>query len=49
VVLSADGRQRLFAERPGDPHAAEDLGRTVAEELLAAGAARLIEAARGPS
>ena len=46
VVLRADGSRRLFAEQAGEPSAAEALGRAVAAELLAAGAAALIKSAR---
>jgi hydroxymethylbilane synthase len=46
VVLRADGSERLFAERAGELDATESLGRAVADELLAAGAAALIDSAR---
>jgi hydroxymethylbilane synthase len=45
-VLSADGRQKTETTLSGDPQAAEQLGRRVAEELIAQGAAELIRAAR---
>ncbi len=45
VVLSLDGRQRLSAHRLGDPHDPLTLGRAVARQLLAQGAAELIRAA----
>ena len=48
VVLDGCGSRRLWAARRGAPAAAESLGRETAEELLAAGAAELIAAARGP-
>ena len=46
AVLSHDGRQKLTATRSAAIASAESLGREVAELLLAAGAAALIEAAR---
>ncbi|MGE0606229.1 MAG: hydroxymethylbilane synthase [Pirellulales bacterium] len=46
VVLSADGKQRLFAEAMQPPGAAEALGVLVAETLLRDGAAELIQASR---
>ena len=51
VVLSADGRQRLWSERtmPANQSGfagAEDLGRQVASDLAAQGAAEPIQAAR---
>jgi hydroxymethylbilane synthase len=45
VVLSTDGTQRLAAGGSAPGAQAEQLGRQVAEELLAQGAAALIEAA----
>ena len=48
VVLSADGRERLFAERACAAADAEALGREVAGELAAQGAAELIQSARAP-
>jgi hydroxymethylbilane synthase len=45
-VLSPDGKQKLAAERVGNAADAMAIGRQVAEELLAAGAAKLIEQAR---
>jgi hydroxymethylbilane synthase len=48
VVLSPDGSRRLFATGAADLLAAEDLGRRLAEELLAQGAAELIDASRNP-
>ena len=45
-VVATDGSRKLEAERTAMPDAAEHLGREVAEELLAAGAAELIAAAR---
>lgn len=49
VVLSTDGRTRLFAARQGPLAAGPELGIAVAEELLAQGAGTLIQAARGPA
>lgn len=46
VVLSADGSQRLFANDAGTPHEASDVGRRVADALLAQGAAELIAGSR---
>lgn len=46
VVLSSDGMQRVFAESSAQSDAAEDLGRFVAMELLAQGAAELIRKSR---
>jgi hydroxymethylbilane synthase len=46
VVLSGDGSQKLSASATGDPHAAESIGRQVAENLIAQGAAELIQASR---
>ena len=46
VVLRGDGKQRIFAESSAPPDAAEDLGRYVAVELLARGAAELIRSTR---
>jgi hydroxymethylbilane synthase len=46
VVLSGDGRRRLTASEAGSPDDAISLGRQVAENLLAQGAADLIAAAR---
>ncbi len=46
VVLSVDGRQRLEACDEAQPTEAAELGRRVAESLLAQGAANLIAAAR---
>ncbi|MFH1918511.1 MAG: hydroxymethylbilane synthase [Planctomycetota bacterium] len=45
-VLSADGATRLEASDSADPADAEPLGRRVAEDLLAQGAAELIQALR---
>ncbi len=45
-VLAPDGSERIEAELSGPPAAAEDLGRQVAEKLLAQGAARLLAASR---
>jgi hydroxymethylbilane synthase len=45
-VLSPDGRRKLEASSTGDPAQAADLGRQVAGELLAQGAAELIRLAR---
>ena len=45
-VLSPDGKKRLAAERVGNAADALAVGRQVAEELLAAGAAKLIEQSR---
>jgi hydroxymethylbilane synthase len=46
AVLSYDGRQKLVASQTGDAAEADQLGREVADQLLAAGARALIEAAR---
>jgi hydroxymethylbilane synthase len=46
AVLSADGRQRLYASASGAAATASELGREVAEQLLAQGAADLIAASR---
>lgn len=46
VVLSGDGRTRVFAASAGKAAAAEELGRAVAEDLLAQGAAALIAGSR---
>jgi hydroxymethylbilane synthase len=46
VVLSANGEQRLAADDHATPDNATELGRRVAEQLLAQGAAELIAAAR---
>jgi hydroxymethylbilane synthase len=46
VVLSADGSQRLAEQSEAAPSAAVQLGRRVAETLLAAGAGDLIQASR---
>lgn len=46
VVLSPDGARRLAANKTGSPSEAETLGRSVADALLAQGAADLIAAAR---
>lgn len=45
AVLSTDGAQRLTAAGSGSPAAAEQIGRRVAERLLAQGAGALIAAA----
>ena len=45
-VLSADGRRRLDAQGAAAPNAAAALGRRVADDLLAQGAAALIAACR---
>jgi len=45
-VLAPDGSERIEAELAGPPDAAEDLGRQVAQQLLAQGAARLLAASR---
>ena len=45
-VLSADGVQRIEATRAARPADAEQLGRRVADDLLAQGAAGLIAASR---
>jgi hydroxymethylbilane synthase len=45
-VLSRDGKQRLFAERLGNAADAVQIGRQLAEDLLADGAAELIDASR---
>jgi hydroxymethylbilane synthase len=52
VVLSADGRQRLVAQSSvaaKNQNDAEQLGRRVAEDLLAQGAAELIQSSRSRS
>ncbi len=46
VVLSADGSLRLLANDAGTPHEAADVGRRVADALLAQGAADLIAGSR---
>jgi hydroxymethylbilane synthase len=46
VVLSANGERRLAAEGQAPPSDAAELGRRVAEKLLAQGAAELIAASR---
>jgi hydroxymethylbilane synthase len=46
VVLSGDGKRRLFAERRGAPHDASRIGRQLAEDLLLQGAGELIASAR---
>ena len=46
VVLSEDGRQKIFASGSADPTAAIDLGRQIATELTEQGAAQLIHVAR---
>ncbi|MBI2825833.1 MAG: hydroxymethylbilane synthase [Planctomycetia bacterium] len=46
VVLAADGRQRLSAESHAAPAEAAEMGRRVAADLIAQGAAQLIEATR---
>jgi hydroxymethylbilane synthase len=48
VVLSPDGRQRLFATGSTETAAATSLGQQLAHELLSQGAAALIAAARTP-
>ncbi len=45
-VLTPDGSERIEAELAGPPEKAEDLGRQVAQQLLAQGAARLLAASR---
>jgi porphobilinogen deaminase len=45
-VLSADGRKKLVASQTGTIDTAQALGQQVAHELLAAGAAELVAAAR---
>ena len=42
VVLSPDGKERLYSSASADPASAVDLGRQVAEDLRAQGAERLI-------
>jgi hydroxymethylbilane synthase len=49
VVLKSDGTERRFAEHTAEASEAIALGRTVAEELLAQGAAELIAASRSTS
>ena len=46
IVFSADGNQKLLAESTGSAEVCRELGRRVAEELLAGGAAKLIALAR---
>jgi hydroxymethylbilane synthase len=46
VVLSDDGRRRLFVELSAAPAEALELGRRAADDLLAQGAGELIQAAR---
>jgi hydroxymethylbilane synthase len=46
VVLSRDGRKRLVVESVGRIDEAIDIGRCAADELLAKGAAKLIESSR---
>jgi hydroxymethylbilane synthase len=48
AVLSLDGRRRLDAQGVGNIGDAENLGKRVADDLLAQGAAELIAAARRP-
>ena len=43
VVLSQDGQQRIGSEANGEIGSAEDLGVSLAEELVASGAAVLLE------
>jgi hydroxymethylbilane synthase len=45
-VLSADGRRAVDGARSGPIEDAETIGRALAEDLVARGAAALIEAAR---
>jgi hydroxymethylbilane synthase len=47
VVLSADGRQRVAASASGRASSAVEIGREVAEQLIAQGAEGLIAASRG--
>jgi hydroxymethylbilane synthase len=49
VVLSADGSQRLCEQGEADAASVADLGRHVADALLAAGAGELIQASRQKS
>lgn len=49
VVLSGDGRQRIVASTKGDPSSALELGRHVAEQLIAQGAEALIIGSRSPN
>ena len=46
VVLDGSGIRRIAAENSGQPDAAVELGRRVADELLAQGAAELIRGTR---
>jgi hydroxymethylbilane synthase len=46
-VLSPDGRRMVETAMAGDPSLPEDLGRRVADALLAQGAAELVEEGRG--
>ena len=46
VVLSGNGQERLAASASGSAENSEEIGRQVAEKLLALGAAALISAAR---
>ncbi|HID23754.1 MAG TPA: hydroxymethylbilane synthase [Planctomycetaceae bacterium] len=42
VVLSRDGRERLLARKAGTVNEPEELGRAIAADLIAQGAARLV-------
>ncbi len=46
VVLSGDGARQIAADRTGAAHEARALGRSVADDLLAQGAAELIRESR---
>ena len=48
-VLSSDGSEKIETTLSGDPHAADQLGRRVAQALIVQGAAELIQAARDTS
>lgn len=48
-VLAPDGSERVEVELSAPPENAEDLGRRVAQQLLAQGAARLLAASRSAS
>jgi hydroxymethylbilane synthase len=47
-VLSLDGREQVGGQIVGPRDEAEGLGQALAQDLLAQGAGRLIEAARAP-
>jgi hydroxymethylbilane synthase len=43
IILSADGTDALFSQSRDQPEAAEELGRRVGDDLLAQGAAALVQ------